>query len=160
MDRHEAINHDYAAYVEGTTVPDLDFELSGQAAELLRLTREAAYRHGWDAGQQWQAHAFSTAPTVRITRPIRTLEAGESAWIQPHAIIENGTSGELFLDPRFATRPARSTGFTIRVSKLDEGFVALGPTDQHRIHLQPISRHFLPLLRLDPEQPETPTQHQ
>ena len=157
---HDAINNDYATYVDGLALDDIEFDLSPTVAELLRLTREAAFRSGWDSGRQWQAKDFSEAPTKRIVRSIRSLEVGDHAWIQPTAIVQQGEAedGALFLDPRFATRGARSVGYTVRLSRLEEGFVAVGPTDQHRIHLQPISGSFFPLLRLEPEEPESRSQ--
>lgn len=159
---HDAITNDYAKYVDGLALDDLEFDLTPTVAELLRMTREAAFRSGWDSGRQWQAKDFSEAPTKRIARSIRAMEVGDHAWIQPTAIIQQGESegGALFLDPRFATRGARSVGYTIRLSKLEEGFVAVGPTDQHRIHLQPINPSFFPLLRLEPAEPESPIQTQ
>ncbi len=72
-------------------------------------------------------------------------EVGDQTWVQPLAIVEHTGTGDYFIDPRFGIADMPSDVFTIEVVVTEDGLVASGPADQHRLREHVERSHFRPL---------------
>ena len=155
-DPQTAIDQDFAAFARETHPTEPPLDLEPEVAEYLELAREVAFRTGWDRGRAWEADRLGDAPTVRCT-PRATVRAlcnvGDRAWTQPLAIIEHIPTGDRFVDPRFpiSLRPADDRCVELRMT--EDGLVAVGPTDQHRLSHEVDRARLRPLVELHPTPP-------
>ena len=134
--RQSAITRDYDAFVLELRAAGPRLDLEPGIAQYVELSREAAFRAGWAAGQHWQEHHDAEAPTARcpVLKSVRALvDIGARAWVQPLAIIEHTGTGELFVDPLFTITRQPSDRCCIELMVTSEGLVATGPADLHRL---------------------------
>lgn len=120
-------------------------ELHPDLVEYLALAREVAFRAGWEARCASAESPDPAASTVRrrMVHTVRALaDVGDRAWVQPLAIIEHMTTGEQFIDPMFPIAAARSARCCVALTVTDEGLVAAGPPDRHRL-CPDVDRHRL-----------------
>lgn len=150
--RQVAMTRDFHAFMLEVRAVETKLDLEPGLLQFIELSREAAFRAGWNAGQTWQEHHDAEAPTVRVTAPttVRALvEVGRRGWVQPLAIIEHMGTGELFVDPRFTVSHGPSDRCCIELVVTNDGLVALGPPDRHRLSAEIDGDRLRPLLRLE-----------
>ena len=118
--------------------------------------RERLLRSTFSAG--WEAHRRDAPPPPPVMAPapafdaslpsepgagdlhrrrgraIRELRPEDVVWVQPYALLEHRTSGQIWADPLFDTRQEESEDYSIQLTVLDDGsVVAKGPFNKHRI---------------------------
>lgn len=76
----------------------------------------------------------------------------ESAWVQPLALIEDLATHVVVLDPRFKATPEPSRTRCMELVKTEEGLVAIGPTDAHRLARQVGQLGFPPVMAIEERQ--------
>jgi hypothetical protein len=147
-----AITKAFEAFMLEIRAVEAKLDVEPGVLQFVELSREAAFRAGWNARQDWQDHYDAEAPTVRVPAPttVRALvDVGQRAWVQPLAIIEHMGTGQLFVDPRFTITRQPSDRCCMELAVTSEGLVAMGPTDRHRLSPEIDRERLRPLLRLE-----------
>lgn len=73
------------------------------------------------------------------------VDVGDQTWVPPLAVVEDTTTGEFYVDPRFAISDMPSDYFSVELVVTDDGLVASGPLDQHRLRDHVDRSRFRPL---------------
>lgn len=132
--------------------PGLD--LPPEVADYLDVARQAAFAAGWTARGDCPPPVDPEESTVRLQKhqlAIRDLvDVGDRAWIQPHAIVEDMSTHEFFVDPMFSVSWHSSEHHCIELVVADEGLIAFGPTDRHRLAEHADRSRLRPLVGIEP----------
>ena len=144
--------------------------LTADVLEVLRREVQASFFAGWEARHGWGEALDSMGPMSASPAPMSTSVASPSsadsrmggkvgdlvevdslAWVEPLAIVEDVTTGERFIDPRFPLIADPSDRYCVVLMMTEEGLVAAGPDDLHRLSPVVARDQLRPLARYDVE---------
>lgn len=130
----------------------IDYRLiDPQLMKLMRGLREHAFEEGWYSREQLLDEGGAVAPrTKRPTpKPKPKPVDDERMWVNTMAVVEDVTTGELFVDPRFPVRRTPTDRCCVELVMTAEGLVAKGPPNDRRRRLQIDRERLRPLARFD-----------
>ena len=137
--------------------------LTADVLEVLRREVQASFFAGWEARHGWGEALDSMAPmSASAASPSSAdsrmggkvgdlVEVDSLAWVEPLAIVEDVTTGERFIDPRFPLIADPSDRYCVVLMMTEEGLVAAGPDDLHRLSPVVARDQLRPLARYDVE---------